>query len=210
MTDTDTLETLPPLDDEDTQPSVQRPTFVRRPVTYTVDPNTLGASGRDFVFARSDEWKWEGKYLTALGPPGTWQLVDGFGVIWRCPRCKVPSRLMPQVSKVMPDGRVLVVDAHGEVVTDSGMRCMTPDCGWYARAYLDKAWGKTLYAIAVFNCEKERLGQDPREIYYGVGNSQREAMQQIILADYCTVIAVGPAIGFLVTDKHGERLIAEG
>jgi hypothetical protein len=35
-------------------------------------------------------------------------------------------------------------------------------------------------------------------------------MNQVILAPGSTVIAVGPAVGFKVTDKHGEKLIAEG
>ena len=87
---------------------------------------------------------------------------------------------------------------------------MTPKCERAARADLDKAWGKTLYCIAVFNHRKQKLKKDAREFYYGAGNTQQEAMQQVILEPDCTVIAVGPAVGFKVTDKHGEKLIAEG
>jgi hypothetical protein len=32
----------------------------------------------------------------------------------------------------------------------------------------------------------------------------------VILEGDCRVVAVGPAVGFKVTDKHGEKLIAEG
>jgi hypothetical protein len=198
-------DTLPPTSAEDTQPQqAQREQRMTRKVTFDVNATPLGASASDFVFARSDEWVVapDGRIVTP-GPPGTWQFFEGRGILTRCPRCKSVAYLMPQVSKVMPDGRI-----------DPDLRCMAKPpsgvCGWAARAYLDKAWGKTLYAIAVMNHNKQRRGKDPREIHYAVGNSQQEAMTQVILERGCTVIAVGPAVGFKVTDKHGEKLIAEG
>ena len=201
-------DTLPPPSAEDTLPpeAEARPQHVRRKVTFDVNATPLGASAHDFVFAKSDEWQvdQDGR-ITRVGPPGTWQFFEGRGALTRCPKCHAVSYLMPQVSKIMPDGRI-----------DPDLRCMAKlqstgkPCGWAARAYLDKAWGKTLYAIAVFNTKKQQRGKDPREIYYGVGNDQREAMTQVILEAGCAVIAVGPAVGFKVTDKHGEKLIAEG
>jgi hypothetical protein len=171
-----------------------------RKVTYEVNAIPLGASARDFVFAKSDEWSanFETKQITP-GPPGTWGMIEGMGILTRCPKCKRTSYLSPEVSKVMPDGLIA-----------PDLRCMSKDCGWAAHAYLDKAWGKTLYAIAVFNRRKQARGKDSREIHYATGNSQQEAMQQVILEPECHVIAVGPAVGFRVTDKHGEKLIAEG
>jgi hypothetical protein len=178
----------------------ERPQRVARKVTFEVNAVPVGASSGDFVFARSDEWVVDDRgKITRLGAPGTWQMFEGRGILTRCPKCHAVSYLMPQVSKVMPDGRVT-----------PDMRCSAKGCGWAARAYLDKAWGKTLYAIAVFNERKHSRKKDPREIHYATGNSQHEAMQQVILEKDCRVIAVGPAVGFQVTDKHGERLIAEG
>jgi hypothetical protein len=171
-----------------------------RKVTFDVNATPLGASARDFVFARSDEWQVDkdGK-ITSNGAPGTWQFFEGRGILLRCPKCHAVTYLHPRVSKVLPDGRI-----------EPDMRCMADKCGWAARAYLDKAWGKTLYAIAAVNSRKQQRGKDPREIHYAIGNSQQEAMTQVILEAGCTVIAVGPAVGFKVADKHGEKLIAEG
>lgn len=181
-----------------TEPRERR---VQRKITFEVNATPLGASASDFVFARSDEWKIDdstGRIVT-LGAPGTWQMFDGRGILTRCPKCHAVAYLMPGVSTVKPDGRV-----------EPDMRCMAQGCGWAARAYLDRAWGKTLYAVAVFNRRKQARGRDPREIHFAVGNSQKEALDQVILETDCQVIAVGPAVGFKVTDKHGERLIAEG
>jgi hypothetical protein len=196
----DADDTIPPSDIAEDTTRAPRPTHVSRKVTYEVEATPLGASARDFVFARSDEWSanQETKQITP-GPPGTWGLIEGMGILTRCPKCKKTSYLSPEVSKVMPDGRI-----------DPDIRCMTKGCGWAAHAYLDKAWGKTLYCIAVHNpCKLERK-KDPREFHYAVGNSQKEALTQVILKNGCTVVAVGPAVGFKVTDKHGEKLIAEG
>ena len=198
-------DTLPPPSAEDTlPPEVEvRPQHVRRKVTYEVNGTPLGASARDFVFAKSDEWaaNQETRQITP-GAPGTWGFIVGVGILTRCPRCKKTSLLHPDISKVQPDGRI-----------DPDLRCMTPDfngkpCGWASRAYLDQAWGQTLYCVAVFNHGSKK--KDKREFYYGAGNSQAEAMTQVILPRGCTVVAVGPAVGFKVTDKHGEKLIAEG
>ncbi len=195
-------DTLPPPSAEDTLPpeAEARPQHVRRKVTFDVNATPLGASAHDFVFAKSDEWQvdQDGR-ITRVGPPGTWQFFEGRGALTRCPKCHAVSYLMPQVSKIMPDGRI-----------DPDLRCMAKGCGWAARAYLDRAWGKTLYCVAAFNSRKQRQGKDPREFHYAVGNSQSEALQQVILEGDCRVVAVGPAVGFKVTDKHGEKLIAEG
>ena len=200
-------DTLPPSAVDDTQPmpSEMRPRHVTRQVTYEVNATPLGASARDFVFAKSDEWSADQeKRQIVPGPPGTWGFIEGVGILTRCPKCKKTSLLHPDISKVLPDGRI-----------EPDLRCMTQNhegrpCGWASRAYLDKAWGKTLYCIAVFNHRKQKRNKDAREFYYGAGNTQQEAMQQVILEPDCTVIAVGPAVGFKVTDKHGEKLIAEG
>jgi hypothetical protein len=183
-----------------TPPVEERPRHVTRKVTYEVEATPLGASARDFVFAKSDEWSAdpEKKQITP-GPPGTWGFIQNLGIVTRCPKCKKTSLLHPDISKVLPDGRI-----------DPDLRCMTPKCGFARRAYLDKAWGKTLYCVAVFNRRKQARKKDPREFHFAVGNSQQEAMTQVILEPDCTVIAVGPAVGFKVTDKHGEKLIAEG
>jgi hypothetical protein len=185
---------------EETPRDGQNLQHVKRQVTYEVNATPVGAKSGDFVFARSDEWEVDttGK-ITKVGAPGTWQLFDGRGILTRCPKCHAVSYLHPKVSKVMPDGRV-----------QPDIRCTAKGCGWAARAYLDRAWGKTLYAIAVFNRRKQARGKDPREIHYATANSQQEAMTQVILEAECTLIAVAPAVGFRVTDKHGERLIAEG
>jgi hypothetical protein len=185
---------------EKSQEETPRERHVKRPVTYEVNATPVGASANDFVFAKSDEWSADLETKRIIpGPPGTWGFVQPLGILTRCPKCKKTSFLSPDVSKVMPDGRI-----------QPDIRCMTRGCGWAARAYLDRAWGKTLYAIAVFNRRKHARGKDPREIHYATANSQQEAQQQVILEAECTVIAVAPAVGFKVTDKHGERLIAEG
>jgi hypothetical protein len=179
---------------------ISKPQRMRRKVTFEVEATPLGASARDFVFAKSDEWSADPeKKQISPGAPGTWGFIEGFGILTRCPKCKETSFLSPEVSKVMPDGRI-----------DPDIRCMTKGCGWAAHAYLDKAWGKTLYAIAVMNHRKQKRGKDPREVHYVTANSQQEAMTQVILEPDCTVIGVAPAVGFKVTDKHGEKLIAEG
>src|ERR1700685_2965344 len=108
----------------------KRGTRMSRKVTFDVNATPLGASASDFVFARSDEWVVapDGRIVTP-GPPGTWQFFEGRGILTRCPRCKSVAYLMPQVSKVMPDGRI-----------DPDLRCMAKPpsgvCGWAARAYL--------------------------------------------------------------------------
>lgn len=184
---------------------------VRRKITFDVNATPLGASASDFVFAKSDEWthyrKENGK-LVFSGPPGTWYFYEGGGILTCCPKCRTVSFLHPAFSEVKPDGAVHVKQSDGQTV--HSLRCGAKDCGWGARAYLDQAWGKTLYAIAVFNRRKQKRGKDPREIHYAAANSQEEALTQVVLEGECTVIAVGPAIGFQVIDKHGERIVAEG
>src|SRR5208337_634087 len=99
-------------------------------VTYEVHATPLGASSQDFIFTRSDEWivDLNGK-ITALGAPGTWQFFEGRGILLRCPRCKSVTYLAPQVSQVMPDGRI-----------EPDIRCTATigekPCDWAARAYL--------------------------------------------------------------------------
>jgi hypothetical protein len=212
MSDAD--DTLPPDAVDDTQPgqtlSDERKGGVGRPsrrVTFEVNATPLGATARDFVFAKSDEWSvnYASKVLPS-GPPGTWQFIERCGIFTSCPKCHTSSFLLPSVSRVMPDGAIHAIQRDGKTV--HRFNCGSKKCDWEARAYLDKAWGKTLYCIAAFNNASKK--KDKREFHYAVGNSQQEAMTQVILTPGCILIAVGPAVGFKVTDKHGEKLIAEG
>ena len=153
-------DTLPPPSAEDTQPQqAQREQHVRRKVTYEVNATPLGASARDFVFAKSDEWNVNyGSKVPPSGPPGTWQFIEGCGIFTCCPKCHSSSFLMPQVSRVMPDGAIHAVQGDGKTV--HRFKCGRKTCTWEARAYLDRAWGQTLYCVAVFNSRKQRQGKD--------------------------------------------------
>ena len=73
-------DTLPPSAVDDTQPmpSEMRPRHVTRQVTYEVNATPLGASARDFVFAKSNEWSADQeKRQIVPGPPGTWDSSRG-------------------------------------------------------------------------------------------------------------------------------------
>jgi hypothetical protein len=181
------------------------------PVTLEVYEKSA-PPGDAFVFAKSDEWKADHKTKQLIvGPPGTWSHIDELGIFYRCPKCAVPSMLHPQFSKV---------ESTGRVVPD--IRCMTgvssvtkdqPVCGFASVCYLDKAWGKTLYAIAYLHKQKDANGISAwiPEIQYVQANSQAEALEQMTpCAGAIKGIGVAPAVGFQALDKHGDKAVAMG
>jgi hypothetical protein len=160
----------------------------------SLDPNA-------YVFAVGKAWAEEtadGKWRLIPGEPGSWYKAVGKGFFTRCPQCSTVSWLSPNVSKV---------DKVGRIIPD--IRCMgriegKRPCGFARVAYLDKAWGKTLYAIVLLHNGKP-------ETHYMHGFSQAEARDQLIPLDGSVfIIGVAPAIGLHVLDNHGEKLIARG
>lgn len=183
------------------------------PITLEIYEKPVPPGTKAFVFEKSDEWKPDHKAKQLIpGPPGTWAHIDGLGIFYRCPKCKVVSMLHPQFSKVELDGRIT-----------PDVRCMTgvnvdsriPVCGFASVAYLDKAWGKTLYAIAYLHWSDSPFSNGEKawipEVQYVQANSQEEAVTQMTpTSGKIKGIAVAPAIGFHTYDKHGEIAIAKG
>ena len=137
MSDAD--DTLPPDAVDDTQPgqtlSDERKGGVGRPsrrVTFEVNATPLGATARDFVFAKSEEWSvdYASKVLPS-GPPGTWQFIERCGIFTSCPKCHTSSFLLPSVSRVMPDGAIHAIQRDGKTV--HRFNCGSKKCDWEAR-----------------------------------------------------------------------------
>ncbi len=165
-----------------------------------------------FVFAR-EEWKFvemaqdDGPSRLAFAEPprpGTWTppcegLPANVLALVCCPKCKSPKIVILQgthhvdeMGRLSPDFR-----HHG--------------CDFARKAYLDRWNKKPLYAIAVERKVYDRVAKAfniVKEIHYCHASNAGEARFHLGPGNY-RVVAVGPAVGALAVDEHGERAVAD-
>jgi len=158
------------------------------------------------------EWSFDHGRITSA--PGTWcKPPEGapkdFLALVCCPKCKGVCVISSRVHTVSFEGRVRVTGADlGRGTFICKYRAYPKDrpCDLNRDLYLDKYSIKPLYAVAI-----ERIlpnGRVNPEIWYCHATTEVEARQHIGAGHY-RVVAVGPAIGYLADDRHGDRLSAD-
>jgi hypothetical protein len=164
----------------------------------------IHADVRDaIVLAYSEDWVFRDNRILSTVPaswvkPPTGLTVKVMGetckvlALYCCPHCKTVGLLTE---------RVHVISNVGKVEPD--LRCNT--CHLHRPIFLDKWNVKPLYACAV---ERLDRGHVKREIHYMHATNAVEARFHLGQGNY-KIVAIGPAVGYLAKDEHGEVLAAD-
>lgn len=148
-----------------------------------------------FIFKR-EEWETEGVWpnVAIKGIPGTWcqrnrQWPKFLLAIVCCPAC---------CRNIIVHGEVSTIDILGKVSPSF----QHAGCSFHRNIFLDKWNDKPLYACAIYR------ENGKTEIIYTHAQDAREARMHLGPGNY-QITAIGPAIGFFVQDKHGDKLSAD-
>jgi hypothetical protein len=137
--------------------------------------------------------------------PGTWFPREDWMdprllVTFSCPNCHAIRMLMKGVHDI---------DHMGRVKPD--IQCKAGNCTFHRRVYLDRWNKKPLYAVALEIWDQRKKSWKP-EIRYT--HAENEAEARFMMGDPITqgfrIVSAGPAIGFFVEDKVGNRLNVDG
>lgn len=155
------------------------------------------------VISKSTDWIFDGKNLISY-EPNTWierqdWMAREILAVLSCPNCHVVTILHSNVHKI---------DNKGCVSPD--IQCFGGNCSFHRKVYLDY-WGKLpLYACAVEILTKR--GREPRIMYTHASDIKQAMFMLGPRIDGChyDVVAIGPAIGYLVADgKDDSKLVGD-
>jgi hypothetical protein len=137
--------------------------------------------------------------------PGTWIKPESWMnkkilAAFSCPNCKEIRFLIEGIHTIDHMGRV-----KPDVQCKARASLSNIECSFHRRVYLDKWNKKTLYAVAIENWTGFKWTP---EIRYTHADSEAEARFMMGEGQF-RIVACGPAVGFFVEDKVGDKLNVE-
>jgi hypothetical protein len=170
---------------------------------------TISINLEPLILPRS-EWTFEdGRIMHSV--PGTWcKVPEGCPQDWHClvtcPRCKNVMVLHKAVHEISFEGHVTLFADRRASFSCRHKDVGKPPCTLARNLWLDKWSDKPLYACAIEWISKGKVVK--KEIHYMHATNHEEAKFHMGPGNY-RIVAVGPAVGALVDDKHGDRLSAD-